>query len=489
MDKRLFPQSVREAASLSPAQAEARPAADKDRLDPAVWKIAAVAMCGTLLSMLDATIVNVSLSSLATDLHTAVSTIQWVMSGYLLALTLVMPLSGWLVDRLGAKALYLWCFAAFTATSALCGLAWSANALIGFRLLQGASGGLLAPMTQMIIARAAGSHMPRVMGYMGAPLLLAPILGPAIAGGILEYASWRWLFLVNLPIGVTAILLALRFLPADHDERRRRPFDWLGMVLLCPGLALSLYGIERLSHGSGPWPLALGAPLLAAFMGSAVRKGDRALIDLRLFRGKEFSAAATTQFLSNGVIFAGQMLIPFFLIEACAQSPAQMGWMLAPTGLGMLGASLSMGALTARLGIRTTAVSGALLSLAGTAPFLFLAGYGLNLYVMLPALFVRGIGQMAVMLPSLSAAYVAVPRHDLPMATTTLNIVQRLGGPTLTTVCATLLTFAHNAPVSSPVGARGYIVPFVFLCALQVLTCVAATRLPRRAGPPAARPR
>jgi EmrB/QacA subfamily drug resistance transporter len=217
-----------------------------DQLDPAIWKITSVAVLGSFLAQLDATIANVSLSSLATELHTPLSTIQWVTSGYLLALTLALPLSGWLVDRMGAKAVYLWCFVAFTLSSALCGLAWSAHSLIAFRVLQGISGGLLAPMAQMMMARVAGKHMARIIGYSAVPVLLAPILGPVAAGLILQYASWRWLFLLNLPFGVLALVLAARFLPNDKEETRPRELDWLGLVLLSPALAIFLYGSDRL---------------------------------------------------------------------------------------------------------------------------------------------------------------------------------------------------------------------------------------------------
>src|SRR5579864_8753186 len=143
-------------ASIDEDQREAAQAS------PQLWKISSVAIIGAFLSQMDATVVNVSLSSLAPELHTTLSNIQWVTSGYLLALALTLPLSGWLVDRIGARALYLWCFAAFTLTSALCGLAWSASSLIGFRILQGMSGGLLAPLAQLMIVRAAGRHVARV---------------------------------------------------------------------------------------------------------------------------------------------------------------------------------------------------------------------------------------------------------------------------------------------------------------------------------------
>jgi EmrB/QacA subfamily drug resistance transporter len=407
---------------------------ETDRIDPAIWKITSVAVLGSFLSQLDATIVNVSLSSLAAELHASLSTVQWVTSGYLLALTLVLPLSGWLVARIGAKALYLWCFSAFACSSALCGLAWSIQSLIAFRVLQGLSGGLLAPMAQMMMVRAAGKHMPRIVGYAAVPILLAPILGPAIAGAILQYASWRWLFLVNLPIGALALLLAALFLPNDREDIRPRGLDVVGLALLSPGLVLFLYAADHIGDRSGAAMLLGAGGLLAAFLYSARRKGDRAIIDLRLFQGKVFAVAAVTQFLANGVIFAGQMLVPIFLITGCGRSPGEMGWLMAPVGLGMLCVFPAVGALVQRFGVRTLSAGGALVALAGTLPFLYLASHGLTLAVLMPALFLRGAGLGAVGLPSMSAAYASVKRQDVPMATTSLNIVQRLGGPTLTTV-------------------------------------------------------
>jgi EmrB/QacA subfamily drug resistance transporter len=452
-------------------------APDDDRLDPRVWKICAVALFGALLAQLDATIVNVSLSSLAEELHATFSTIQWVTSGYLLALTLVLPLSGWLVGRLGAKTLYLWCFSAFTLSSALCGLAWSAPSLIAFRILQGLCGGLLAPMTQMMIARAAGRHMARVAGYLALPVLLAPVLGPVIAGAILQYASWRWLFLVNLPVGSVALVLTVLFLPADRGEAARRRLDWLGLALLSPGLAMFLFGAERIGQATGRLFLGLGVAAIAGFLWTARRKGDDALIDLGLFKGRVFSTVSVTQFLSNGGMFAGQMLIPAFLIQACGRAPAEMGWMLAPLGLGMMVTQPMMGTLTDRFGVRRVAVGGALLALLATAPLLWLAARGFHLFVLVPALFLRGMGMSGVGLPSLTAAYASVRRPQLPMATTSLNIVQRLGGPTMTTFCASLLAWRLGASVAVS-AAYGW--AFLFLCALHAATAIAARWLPLR---------
>ncbi|WP_396332620.1 DHA2 family efflux MFS transporter permease subunit [Burkholderia anthina] len=465
---------------MSNPRAQPSPGRATGRLDPSIWKVSAVATLGSLLSQLDATIVNVSLSSLATDLHASLATIQWVTSGYLLALTLVLPLNGWLVDRIGAKALYLWCFSAFTLTSALCGLAWSAPSLIAFRVLQGVSGGLLAPMAQMMIARVAGQQMARVIGYAAVPVLIAPILGPVVAGAILQHTSWRWLFLVNLPVGALALALAVWLLPGDREDSRRRELDWVGLALLSPALVLFLYGAERIDAALGIAAIACSALLLAAFLRVERRKGEHALIDLALFRSRVFGAAAGTQFLSNGTIYAGQMLIPVFLIEACGRSPGEMGWLLAPLGLGMLVTYPSMGALTSRFGVRRLAAAGAMLALFATLPFVYLALTGYDPYVLVPALFLRGMGQSAIGAPSISAAYASVDRRNLPMATTSLNIVQRLGGPTFTTICTLFLAWRLHVESVSAGGTHGaaYAWAFGLLCALHAASFVTTLRLP-----------
>jgi EmrB/QacA subfamily drug resistance transporter len=451
---------------------------ETDRLGPGIWKIIAVTVAGAFMTQLSTTMVNVSLSSLGAELRASLSAIQWVTSGYLLALALMLPLNGWLVERIGAKALYLWCFSAFTLSSALCGIAWSANALIAFRILQGMSGGLMAPMTQMMIARAAGKHMARIIGYAAVPVVLGPILGPVIAGAILQYASWRWLFLVNLPVGAVAIVLAIYFLPNDRDETKQRDLDLVGFALLSPGLVLFLYGSDHVGERIGQVTLALSVVLLAIFFKVAIRKGDRALVDLRLFKGKTFFDSTVTQFISNGISFAGQMLIPIYLIDACGRSPSATGWLLAPLGVGMICSYPWMGALTQRFGIRKVSAGGAFLALVGTLPFVWLAGHGLIVAVLACALFLRGVGLSAVGIPSISAAYASVKRRDLPMATTSLNIVQRLGGPTMTTLCATFLGWRLSAAPSPAVTSDAFAEAFGLLCFLHVLLFLATLRLP-----------
>ena len=449
-----------------------------DRLAPGVWKVVSVAVIGSFMAQLDATVVNVSLASLAADLHVSLSLIQWVTSGYLLALALMLPLNGWLVNRIGAKALYLWCFAAFTLSSTLCGLAWSANSLISFRILQGMSGGLLAPMAQMMIARAAGKHMAQVVSVASLPILLGPLLGPVIAGAILQFASWRWLFLINLPVGVLALALAAAFLPNDREEARPRGLDLLGLALLSPGLVLFLYGSDHLGERIGVLALAVSIIMLALFYRTARAKGDAALIDLRLLKGKVFSASIAAMFMVNGISFAGQMLIPIYLVHACGLSPSRTGWLLAPLGLGMMCTYPFMGRLTKRFGIRKLAACGALLALAGTLPLVFLAQHGLVVAILVASLFIRGVGVSAIGIPSITSGYASVARQDLPMATTAMNIVQRLGGPALTTLCATFLGWRLSATPDTATMSGAFVAAFSLLCALHVLLFLATLRLP-----------
>jgi EmrB/QacA subfamily drug resistance transporter len=449
-----------------------------DRLDLNAWKVVCVAAIGSFMAQLDATVVNVSLASLAADLNVSLSTIQWVTSAYLLALALALPLNGWLVDRIGAKAVYLWCFAAFTFCSGLCGLAWSANSLIGFRVFQGMSGGLLAPMTHMMVARAAGKHMAQAISVAALPILLAPLLGPVVAGIILQVASWRWLFLINLPVGLLALTLAATFLPNDREERRPRNLDLHGLALLSPALVLFLYSSDHLDEWIGVVGLALSISMFALFFRTARAKGDAALIDLRLLQGKVFSASITIMFMFNGISFAGQMLIPIYLVRACGLSPSQSGWLLAPLGLGMMCTYALMGRLTKWLGIRKLAACGALLALAGTLPLVFLAQHGLVVTVLAASLFIRGVGLSAIGIPSMTSGYASVARQDLPMATTAMNIVQRLGGPTLTTLCATFLVWRLSLTANLTSMSGAFIAAFGLLCALHALLLLATFRLP-----------
>lgn len=451
---------------------------DTGKLDPKIWKICAVVLLGPLMTQLDSTIVNVSLSAIRQDLQASITGAQWIIGGYLLALALTLPLNAWLVERLGAKRLYLWCFSAFTLASLLCGAASTLDQLVAARILQGAAGGLLAPMTQMMIARIAGRHMARVMGYTAIPILLGPILGPSVAGLVLQYADWPWLFYINLPIGILAVALAARLLPADQATADRSAFDFVGFLLLSPALALMLYGLDNAASRNGDIAMVTGTVLLACFVWHGIRKKQAALLNLQLFRIRVFSIAATTQLLANAATYGGQFLVPLFLIVGCGFSAIKAGLILAAMGLGMLSAYPSMGFLIEKFGCRKVAMTGAFLNVLGTLALLWMTLAGFSSVLMFVCLVIRGAGQGSIGVPSISAAYASVPGGLLGQAATAANIIQRLGGPIGTTLLA-MIVAATEAPALAS-GPHVFTWPFVGLLAIQLLVLLSTSRLPLR---------
>lgn len=448
-----------------------------DRVDRQVWTIAAACMCGPLMSGLDSTMVNVSLDAIGHVFDAPLGTIQWVTSGYLLALALALPMSGWLVDRIGARRIFLMCFAGFILCSALCGLAQSARALIALRVLQGITGGLLAPMMQMMMARHAGKHMARVIGVAAMPVMIGQMLGPSLGGLILTYLNWRWIFFVNVPIGLLALAFAWKALPRDEGRNPRR-LDLIGLAMLSPGLALLLQGLVSIAHGDpeGPFSLLASTGLLAGYAWHARRNPAEALIDLRLFRGHTFRAAAATQFLSNALSFGGQLLMPLYFLKVRGLSPGLTGLLLVPMGLGIFFALPIMGRLSERFGARMISGTGAGLAMLGTLPFAF-AGPETSLVILCAALLIRGFGVGSITIPSAAAAYASVPREALGHAATAINICQRFGGPAGTTGLAIFLQFALSRVDAPP---HAYTMTFWVLAGIAATALLAALQLPGR---------
>src|SRR5215510_7065405 len=200
------------------------------------------------MSILDATIVNVAVPTLARRFDAPIPSIQWVVTAYLLAFVAVIPLSGWLTRRFGAKRVWIAALILFMTGSVLAGLSWSLGALVVFRVVQGLGGGLIMPVGQAILARAAGpERMGRVMSIIGIPLLLGPVAGPVIGGALVSGASWRWIFFVNVPVGAAALALALWLLP--DTPRRPAKLDLPGLALLSGGIAVFLYGLAKVGDG------------------------------------------------------------------------------------------------------------------------------------------------------------------------------------------------------------------------------------------------
>jgi len=411
--------------------------------DPLIRRLAAVVIIGSFMSVLDTTIVNVAIETLSRDFHSPLSTIQWVTTGYLLALALVIPMSGWVVERFGSRRMWLVSLVLFTLGSALCGLAWSPASLIVFRFLQGLGGGMLMPIGQSVLARAAGpQRMGRMMSVIGVPTLLGPVFGPVLGGLIVDNLSWRWIFFVNVPIGVLGFALSLKWLPGgDRVEASR--FDVIGMALLSPGLAVLLYGLSEAGVGSGLADpvvigcLAGGALLIAAFVMHA-RRSEQPLLDVRLFAERGFAAANVALFLIVAAIYGAMFLLPLYYQVLRGESALSAGLLMAPQGIG---AALMMpigGRLTDRIGPGRVVPIGMTVVIVGTV-FYTQVSPTTSYALLALSLFVRGLGAGWTIMPSASAAYASIRHDSVPRATTALNIVMRIGGSFGTAVVALVL--------------------------------------------------
>src|SRR5580698_9292224 len=256
-------------------------AATDDKVDPKVIKTGLILVVGFIAVVFDTTIVSVALHTLSTQLHASVSTIQWVTTGYLLALGVAVPLSIWALQRFGGKRVWMFALAVFLVGSIGSSLAWNAGSLIGWRVVQGVGGGLMLPvMTTLVIQAAAGKALGRTVTIVALPALLGPILGPLIGGAIITDFSWRFMFWVNVPFCVAGLILAGIYLAKDAPPAVKPKLDVWGLLLLAPGVALAILGLSNAGTSAGfahtdvIVPLVIGVAFLVAFTLYALRRHE-----------------------------------------------------------------------------------------------------------------------------------------------------------------------------------------------------------------------
>jgi EmrB/QacA subfamily drug resistance transporter len=407
--------------------------AENEGLDPAFLKLAVILLIGAMAVMFDTTIVNVAINTLSRELSASVSTTQWVISAYVLALAMVVPVSGWAMDRFGAKQTWMGALALFMVGSMLSSLAWNIEVLIAFRALQGIGGGLMLPVLQTLLVNAAGQrNLGRMMSLVSLPALLGPILGPVLGGLILSQLSWHWIFWVNIPVCVVALVLAWRGL-APTAPRKGSYLDVLGLALLSPGLAAMIYGLSQAgSHGGFDnaavlLPVTVGAVLLVGFVVHALSTKRPPLLDLRLFAVRSFTASNVLLFLSGLSVYGAMLLLPLYEQQVRGQSALGAGLLLAPQGVGMLLTRGYAGRLTDRIGARPIVLGGFLLTMAGTLAYTQ-AGVYTNELLLAASLIVRGAGLGAVTVPIMAAAYLGLKPGQVPHASIATRITMQLGG-------------------------------------------------------------
>jgi EmrB/QacA subfamily drug resistance transporter len=426
---------------------------DRGSLDREILLLGAVVVLGTIMTILDVTIVNVAVPTLGAEYGTSISTIQWVLTGYMLAFASVIPLAGWATERFGAKRVWLASLLLFMLGSALAAGAWSIGSLIGFRVLQGLGAGTILPVGQTMLAQAAGpQRMGRVMSVIGVPMLLGPILGPVIGGAIVDQISWRWIFLINLPVGVVAVLLAQRLLP-DAQPHAGQRLDLRGLALLSPGIAVFLYGISEAGNQGGfgssrtVAATALGAALVGGFVWHASARGKDALLDLTLFLRRGFATAAATNFLLGLALFGALILLPLYYQLVRQDSPLETGLLLVPQGVGAALAMPLAGKLTDEIGARIVVPVGMALAMLGIAAYTQV-GADTSYAFLAAALLVIGLGLGSTIMPSMAVAFQAVSRETAPRASSALNAIQRIAGAIGTALFAIILQRRIEANVA-----------------------------------------
>ncbi len=449
--------------------------APSPRIEPHVLRVAVVIILGAIMSVLDTTIVNVALHGLSLDLHASLGAIQWVITGYLLSLAAVIPITGWAVRRFSARRLYLIALVVFTAGSGLCALATSNGELVAFRVIQGVGGGMLTPIGQMMLVKAAGpKNMSKVMSLIGVPIVLAPVLGPTLGGLLLQSVGWQWIFMINVPIGAVALVLALKLLPRDaagSSEAGR--LDFIGLVLAAVGVVGLTYGLSE-SESAGSLTSShvllpvLGGIVLLALFTLRSRRVRRPLLDLGLFASPAFRAAALTTFCLGAALFGAMILMPLYFQTVRGEDAISTGLLLIPQGVGgAIGMALS-GRLTQRIGAGRTSLLGGAILVAGTIPFVQVTDT--TSFVLIgAAMIVRGTGVGLSIMPAMTAAFSVLTKDQVNDATPQLTVLQRVGGSLGTAIIAVVLEGQTRHVHSAAAAAAGFGHTYWWVMAVGVL--------------------
>jgi EmrB/QacA subfamily drug resistance transporter len=455
------------------------------------WSIVISAL-GAIMSLLDSTIVNVALHALSARFDAPLITIQWVVTSYLLALAAVTPMTGWAARRVGVKRLYLAAVAVFAAVSLLCGLSQTIEQLIVLRVVQGAAGGVIASVGQMLLVmRADRANMARVMSAVGVPMIIAPVVGPAVGGLLVDGPGWGWIFFINVPVGIATVLLGHRYLSPDQGRPGDR-LDVAGLVLAAAGMVGITYGLAEigttgeLGSPRALLPILAGIALTAAFAVHALRS-EHPLLDLRLYRSAAFSSASLTTLCSGGAVFGGMILLPLYLQSARAESAVAAGLLLVPQGVGAAVGMYLSGRATDRFGAGATALAGGVAMSVSSIPLAFLDA-GTSYWLIGAVTLVRGVGIGLITMPAMTAAFRALSPAAVNDAAPQLNMLQRIGGSIGTAIFAVVLQWRLDGAATQGERAQAYGTAFWWVVGVTLAATVPTLLLMRHERRAAAEP-
>lgn len=396
------------------------------------WLVAIVFVIGMFMDILDTTIVNVALPKLGGQLGSSES-IQWVATGYMLSLAIWIPGSGWIGDKFGTKRVFIFALAMFTAASALCGAANSINQLIIFRILQGVGGGMLTPVGTAMLYRAfPPAERAKASAVLTIPIVIAPALGPVLGGFIVDNLSWRWIFYINLPIGIIGLVFAAVFLK-EEKQPRAGGFDIYGFVLSGAGLALVLYGLDAAHMPKYGWgsSVTLGTLFggLACFatLVSVETRVKEPMLHFRLFRDRMFRNGNITGFLTFGGFIAGVFLLPFYVQVFRGESALVSGLVQLPQAVGVILVGRIVAMKYPQIGPKRFLLSGVIGASAATFGLIFV-GATTPLYVPAALFFVRGVFMAQVFIPLNAATFSQISGRETGNASALYQTIRTVGG-------------------------------------------------------------
>lgn len=477
-------------------------AATEARMDQR-FAVSAVYVAALFLSILDVTIVNVAIPTIGRDFHTSAASVDVVVIGFLVSLAVFIPASGWIGDRFGAKRTLLVAIAVFTGASALCGLATSLGELVVFRVIQGVGGGMLTPVGMAMLYRTfPPAERVRVAGLLMIPTALAPALGPVVGGLLVTDLSWRWVFYVNLPIGVAALLFGLVFVVEQREAVPGR-FDRYGFLLAGAGLGALMYGVsEGPSKGWTSVPVVVSVVAGLVLLSAMVRvemSVDQPMVNLRLLGDRLFRANNVLVVLTMTGFFGVLYLVPLYYQDARGLSALNSGLSTFPEAIGVfVSAQVVSRYLYPMIGPRRLMAAGLAGIAAVTGAMAASSGASTNLWYLRVLMFALGLCIPNVMMSMQAAAFATISSESTGRASTLFNANRQLGGAVgvalLSTVLAAIGPTRHAAShlvahvvayQASFLAAAAVAVIGAFTALVTVSDAQAAETMVRRAKPPA----
>jgi EmrB/QacA subfamily drug resistance transporter len=456
---------------------------------PYKWLVAAVYVLGIFMNLLDLTITNVALPVMARTFGVSAADIAWVATSYLLSVAVCIPVSGWIGDRFGTKRAFVFALAVFTLGSFLCGIVNGLGPLIACRVLQGIGGGLLTPVGAAMVFRAFPlAERARVSALITIPAVVAPALGPVVGGFLVQYWTWHAIFLINVPIGLIGLIVAIIGLQ-EYRVAGTASLDVPGFVLAAGGLASLVYALGAVGPrgiGSGR-VLAFGLTGIVALVGFILveRRVRSPMITLGLYRDRLFTAGNLTTFLVNSAFFGTGFLMPQFLQTARGLSPLTSGLTTFPTALGIMIVAPLIGRFYPVIGPRRLVMTGTLLAACAAFGLRFV-GLETNLWLVRLQMLPLGIAFGLVFIPLQTSSFARISLAQTGRATAAYNAVRQVatsfGFALLATVLASRLA-VHSAVLGNPTTRDGAVAAFhdtlLVPVLLSALGCVAATLLIR----------